>query len=347
MIGNVLALTMISWEALCNGMHMHMTNLKLHVLGLQRTAQVCRALTGIMVCGLALFFAIDLVHFGFGEVEGDHSYMAPANVLCDNPSWIIFWVIGVASTVLVSLLQFLGLCFAAGRAMGFGWHNADIRHATYLLYVNSMLQPLGPIISMWAVLGYLSFREADLALSESDLSRLTLDICFQVLSVLLLSGLVGPQQWQDPMSAFQQLATLQGFGLVAKRVAFSGHVNENAQDCIVSFPGKYSEQWDQAVSAAKTQEVFSLACVFLTDRASGLGVHCDNPDDPGECWCRAIYGHLPASTFISVIDMRPEMQNSQAPIDLDFKRADAVAMGQRLATWFESPVNSNLFALKA
>ncbi|CAE7289998.1 HERC6, partial [Symbiodinium sp. KB8] len=120
------------------------------------------------------------------------------------------------------------------------------------------------------------------------------------------------------MAAFQKLATLQGFGLAAKRIAVSGHVNENARDCIVSFPGKYS------------QEALSLACVFLTDRASGLGAHCDNPDEPGECWCRAIYGHLPASTYISVVDMRPAMQNSQAPIELEFKRADAVAMGQRL-----------------
>ena len=88
----------------------------------------------------------------------------------------------------------------------------------------------------------------------------------------------------------------------------------------------------------KREEAFSLACVFLTDSASGLGVHCDNPDDPGECWCRAIYGHLPASTYISVVDMRPEMQESQAKIDLKFKLADAEAMGQYLATRLTSTV---------
>ncbi|CAE7862932.1 HERC6, partial [Symbiodinium necroappetens] len=219
------------------------------------------------------------------------------------------------------LVQFLGLCFAAGRALSFGWHDSGVGRAASFLYVNAMLLLLGPFMSIYATNWLLEF---------AGMTLMTVDICFQVLNVLLLSGLVGPQQWQNPMAAFQKLATLQGFGLAAKRIAFSGHVNENARDCIVSFPGKYSEEWDQAVSAVKSQEALSLACVFLTDRASGLGAHCDNPDEPGECWCRAIYGHLPASTYISVVDMRPAMQNSQAPIELEFKRADAVAMGQRL-----------------
>ena len=166
-------------------------------------------------------------------------------------------------------------------------------------------------------------------LTTAAYSLLTLDIGFQVLNVLLLSGMVGPQQWQEPMAAFQRLAELQGFGLSSKRIAFPGLLNPHAkdcviviasakkvcisfdaittvrmfnnvnripthfdrnspcQDCVVSFFGKYSQQWDEAVSTAKTQMGFSLACVFLTDRASGLGKHCSNPDAPGQCWCRA------------------------------------------------------------
>ena len=54
-------------------------------------------------------------------------------------------------------------------------------------------------------------------------------------------------------------------GLACKRIAFNGHINDAAQDCVVSFPGHYSDLWDHAVQAAKVQDRFSLACVFLTD----------------------------------------------------------------------------------
>ena len=293
------AFSIFAWGGCCHAIQMQMSNLKLHVLGLKQTARLCQALTGIMVCAWVFVFV---------------------TVYSDNIIWAPRWrmrnsaiLIAVACTVMGLLVQFLGLCFAAGRALSFGWHDSGVGRAASFLYVNAMLLLLGPFMSIYATNWLLEF---------AGMTLMTVDICFQVVNVLLLSGLVGPQQWQNPMAAFQKLATLQGFGLAAKRIAVSGHVNENARDCIVSFPGKYS------------QEALSLACVFLTDRASGLGAHCDNPDEPGECWCRAIYGHLPASTYISVVDMRPAMQNSQAPIELEFKRADAVAMGQRLATCF-------------
>ena len=60
--------------------------------------------------------------------------------------------------------------------------------------------------------------------------------------------------------------SMSGFdGLACKRIAFNGHINDAAQDCVVSFPGHYSDLWDHAVQAAKVQDRFSLACVFLTD----------------------------------------------------------------------------------
>ncbi|CAE7922572.1 GIP, partial [Symbiodinium sp. KB8] len=313
-----LPLTVIIWEGLCNVLQMHMTNVKIHALGLQQVARVCKALTGTMAFFWVLVFAITCAVF----VAPHQSFLMGIDKA--HQAVIIF---AAASTILVIVCQLMGLCCAAGRALRAGRQDADLRHTACLLYVNSMLQLLGPMMSLRGLHGFWGFYNQE---NLDDLTFLTLDISFQVLNVLLLSGLVGPQRWQDPMAAFQKLADLQGFGLSSKRIAFTGHVNDNASDCIVSFPGKYSEEWDQAVSVAKTQEAFSLACVFLTDSASGLGVHCDNPDDPGECWCRAIYGHLPASTYISVVDMRPEMQESQAKIDLKFKLADAEAMGQYL-----------------
>ena len=166
---------------------------------------------------------------------------------------------------------------------------------------------------------------------------LTLDISLQVLNVLLLSGMVGPQRWARPMEAFQKLAEFHGFGLSStKRITFPGKVNAAARDCIVSFPGKYSEEWDAAVSAAaSSQNAFSLACVFLTDRASGLGEHSEDPDHPGRCWCHALYGSLPASTYLSVVDvqqLRQEHGNDETAYQqqLSFKKSDAEAMGQLL-----------------
>ncbi|CAE6969453.1 GIP, partial [Symbiodinium sp. CCMP2456] len=327
----LLLISMYVWEVCCNAIQLQMTNLKLHALGLRRTARACQVLTTALLCGWVLFFvALAIVELCRGSN-------------CNIARYIYSWT-GLGFTrpllgllpgmVLLLLLQFLGLCVAAGRALSLGWHDAGVGHAACLLFVNSMLQLLGPVISVRGAIGFvdghISTDSPQNTAEAAELMWLTLDISFQVLNVLLLSGLLGPEQWQNPMAAFEKLANLQGFGLASKRIAFSGQVNDNARDCIVSFPGKYSEEWDQAVQVATTQDAFSLACVFLTDRASGLGVHCDNPNAPGQCWCRAIYGHLPPSTYISVVDMRPEMQESQAPIDLEFKRADAKAMGQCL-----------------
>ena len=70
----------------------------------------------------------------------------------------------------------------------------------------------------------------------------------------------------------------------------------------------------------------SLACVFLTDR-SGLGQHVENPERPGECYCKALYGSLPVETYLSEVDA-----TSLDRTQLAFKRADSKAMGQVLLT---------------
>ncbi|CAE7642888.1 unnamed protein product [Symbiodinium sp. CCMP2456] len=117
-----------------------------------------------------------------------------------------------------------------------------------------------------------------------------------------------------------------GFGLASKRLPFPGQINPEANDCVVSFPGKYSDAWDRAVSLSMVSGAFSLADVFLTDRSSGLGQHGLNPETPGECWCRTIYGPLDASTYLSVVEFDPHDNGEH----MAFKRSDAEAMGQVL-----------------
>ncbi|CAK9111823.1 cGMP-dependent protein kinase [Durusdinium trenchii] len=137
--------------------------------------------------------------------------------------------------------------------------------------------------------------------------------------------MLGWKEWARPLEAFHQLAEEAGLGLAFKRVAFPGAINPEAQSCIASFPGKYSELWDDAVAIAlEKHDVCSLACVFLTDTASGLGRHAANPDCPGDCWCRALYGTVPPIAYLSVVD--PSCEGDE----LAFKQADAAAMGQHL-----------------
>ena len=188
-----------------------------------------------------------------------------------------------------------------------------------LLYANTCMVPLGPALSF---VGLFAFAQA----FSLPRAVVTVDVSFQVFNVIVLSGMVG----STPMNleTLQKLAELSGFGLAAgnKRVPFTGHVSEGTADCVVSFPGKYSELWDKAVSST---DAFSLACVFLTDVASGLGRHADNPETPGKCWCQTIYGRVPSSTYLSVVEISTDESRHHDQM-LAFKRADAEAMGQRL-----------------
>ena len=203
--------------------------------------------------------------------------------------------------------------------------NEAVRWTVRLLYANACLVPLGPALSL---VGLFAFWGSWAAHSdEIPPTLVTLDVSFQVFNVLLLSGMVGAIPMN--LETLQRLAELSGFGLASARVAFPGHISRSAADCVVSFPGKYSDLWDKAVSRVAREDAFSLACVFLTDAASGLGRHANNPETPGKCWCQQIYGRVPASTYLSVVEINSaESQNHDQT--LAFKRADAEAMGQRL-----------------
>ncbi|CAJ1454779.1 unnamed protein product [Effrenium voratum] len=152
---------------------------------------------------------------------------------------------------------------------------------------------------------------------------LTFDNLFVFLSLLVLGGIVGRRGTLDPeevLAELEHMARTNG-----QRIAFPGRVNSHSRHCIVSFPGRYAEEWDAAVRKVELQRgACSLACVFLTDETSGLGGHEQNPEHPGDCWCRALYGRVNAAAYISIV----EDPSSMTEDELRFKEMDAKAMGQ-------------------
>ncbi|CAE7493777.1 unnamed protein product [Symbiodinium sp. CCMP2456] len=294
-------LSMLCWEVLCNVLQVQMTILKLRALRWHRTAQWCGVLTTLGICSLAVIMLILILQRFF-------FFMAACVLTC------------FCCCFTVLAIQCWALCHAASRAMVQATGNDLMWWTACLLYANACLVPLGPALSFVGLFAFL--RQWVL-----PPTLLTLDVTFQVFNVLLLSGIVGTMPMN--LETLQRLAELSGLGLASARVAFPGHINQSAADCVVSFPGKYSNLWDKAVSSVSQEDTFSLACVFLTDTASGLGRHANCPETPGKCWCRQIYGPVPAATYLSVVEISAdESQNHDQT--LAFKRADAQAMGQRL-----------------
>ena len=301
------------WEVLCNVLQVYMSILKLRALGWHRTARWCGVLTTLGVSSLAVFLLTrPLQVFLLNQQPYSHDSMRPILLVT---SYTCF---GCCFAVMA--IQCWALCRAASSAMGQARSHDPIWWTACLLYANACLVPLGPA---WSVVSFISF------FSETDFPRtlVTLDVSFQVFNVLLLSGMVGAAPMN--LEALQRLAELSGFGLASARVAFPGHISQSAKDCVVSFPGKYSKLWDKAVSSATEEDTFSLACVFLTDTVSGLGQHADCPETSGKCWCSQIYGPVPASTYLSVVEISAD-ESQDHDQELAFKRADAEAMGQRL-----------------
>ena len=293
-------------------LQVYMTILKLRALGWHRTARCCSVLTALGVCWLVVFLG-SMCARRLGILVAWSEKMENASLIgCQCCSF----------TVVV--IQCWALCGAARGAMLQARGNEAVWWTACLLYANACMVPLGAALSFVALFAFLQTWNPFRHLSPT---LVTLDVSFQVFNVLVLSGMVG----SIPMNleTLQRLAELSGFGLASARVAFPGHISRSASDCVVSFPGKYSELWDKAVSRVAREDAFSLACVFLTDRASGLGRHANNPETPGMCWCQQIYGRLPASTYLSVVEVSTdELANHDQT--LAFKRADAEAMGQRL-----------------
>ena len=303
----------LCWEVLCNILQVFMTILKLRALGWRRTARWCGVLATLGCFSLSVVLLSLLAS----------TY--PAGT-CQTCLTVLFLSISacLGFCFAVVAIQCCALCRAASRAMGQARGNDPIWWTACLLYANAFLVPLGPALSFIGLYAFMIGYD-DTTLVPRTL--VTLDVSFQVFNVLLLGGIVGTMPMN--LETLQRLAELSGFGLASKRVAFSGYINQSSADCVVSFPGKYSDLWDRAVSSVTREGTFSLACVFLTDTDSGLGRHANCPETPGQCWCRQIYGPVPASTYLSVVEASAdELQNHDQT--LAFKRADAEAMGQRL-----------------
>eukprot|EP00435_Cladocopium_sp_Y103_P048162 s169_g14.t1 len=284
-------------------------NLKLMGLSWNRLAACASVL---LATSLIAFFSYFLLFLLLDAVN-------PAVGSEEAASFEFFIIVGMLVQLLIGPLQSLGMFCAICKAMrDLDW--ADIRLEVGCLCANAVLtligSPLSVVVLAVAVSSH-GIRDTTFQLI------LTLDLSFQILNSLLLGGVLGPKGWSKPIDAFARL----GYGLAAKRIAVHGMINPSTERCMVSFPGKYAAEWDSAVSAADEQQMCSLACVFLTDTGSGLRQHVENPERPGECYCKALYGSLPVEAYLSEVDATSVDQKQLA-----FKTADSNAMGQVLLT---------------
>ena len=255
---DLTGLVMIFWEVLCNVLQVYMTILKLRALGWHRTAWCCSLLSAIGVCSLCL----GLVAIVFETPENVTDYDLYLQNLCLG---CCFAVVGI---------QCWSLCRAASRAMVQARGDEAVWWTACLLYANACLVPLGPALSFVGLFAFLQFLQA----FPLPRTIVTVDLSFQVFNVIVLSGMVG----STPMNleTLQKLAELSGFGLASARVAFPGHISRGAADCVVSFPGKYSNLWDKSSFKRCSQgRIFTSLCIL--DRCCvWFGPACEQPRDP-------------------------------------------------------------------
>ena len=310
------------WEISCNVLQVCMTTLKIRALGWHRAARCCDILV-ILGCGSFTLFVICVILI--------LSQLLPPGHVSPVAAQFVAMVFNFATIFLQSVSLLAASCKATAQA--YRRSDAAMLWTAVCLVVNAILVVAGPALSWSAILDNfdkVSDKVSDL-FNPTNFPWVTIDICLQVLNALLLSGMIGAQDFD--LKEFRRLAEVSGFGLASNRVAFPGKINPDAKDCIVSFPGKYSAEWDAAVQAAREEtSTCSLACVFLTDSSSGLGQHAKLPDKPEECWCHVIYGYHPASAYLSIVDV-DELQLKEGETEamvLAFKEKDAKAMGQCL-----------------
>merc|ERR1712107_356475 len=85
------------------------------------------------------------------------------------------------------------------------------------------------------------------------------------------------------------LAGLKGSALMDMRdtVEYEGEILDDAESCLISFPGKYPEGWYAAMHLFRGSTGF----VFLTGPQNGLGWHMPDPENlESPCYCHRIYG---------------------------------------------------------
>ncbi|CAE7387647.1 Kif11 [Symbiodinium natans] len=314
--------SILPWEIICNVLQVHMTNLKLQALGWRLMAMFCHMLAAAG-CG-SLLMALVMISFKipFGDFGNGTRTIGAADIGYPAFSLLLFSFFCCWTTL---FSQCGALCHAATGAIVAAHGDEALRSTACFLYLNALLVILGPVLGFCGTLFFVAGK-------EGRMTWMTLDVVVQIFTALALSGMMGPR---NPMEAFRKLADLSGYGFeCSKRIAFPGHINEQAAKCIVSFPGVYNALWDKAVKHVRADSVSeddacSLACVFLTDVDSGLGQHSINPDTPGKCWCHSIYGHVRASAYLRVVEVEPsQSDSSETRMMLAHEKADAHAMGQ-------------------
>ena len=281
--------------------------MKLRCLSWDRIAKCCEVLMVIFVCMASVILVLYTTVLAY--LPGHTTY----SVIC-------FLILLPICGAIIGF-QFWAFCCAISQAKAHYLDNwEDVRSTVLLLRINALLTLIGPLISGVAiacVANEIFSRNTNITRLAGSELLVAFEFGLQIFNSLVLCGMVGP--WSRPTEAFTELAT-RGF-VVAKRVPFKGIINPEACGCIASFPGKYAERWVEAVAEATQSKDCSVACVFLTDAASGLGMHARNPETD-ECWCKALYGDVPAEAYLSIVDKHDK--------DLLFRRADAEAMGQHL-----------------
>ena len=78
---------------------------------------------------------------------------------------------------------------------------------------------------------------------------------------------------------------------------YRGHIREGAEECYVSFPGRYVSGWDALTSERQN---YSVACLFLCTPEDGLGQHY-REEASGPCLCHTIYGERSFFSYLLVL----------------------------------------------
>ena len=268
-----------------------MTNLKIRAFGWHCAARCCKILM-LVGCGFATITILSIMLGYYHPFPLDfHSLF----MVCYR-AWFSWSGLCFLASFAVMLLQSLSIFRCACQAAFEAYRRTDpaVVWTAGSLFINAVLIFVGPILSFVAASSF------DRCIDGGHCWVVNFNICFQVLSSLLLSGMTGTGRFD--LKDFKMLAEMSGFGMVSRRIPFPGKINPGARDCVASFPGKYNELWDHAVRAMQDEQFsLSLACVFLTDEASGLGQHASVPHLKGGCWCHTIYGDMPPLAYLSEI----------------------------------------------
>ena len=235
------------WQLGCNIFQWMITNMKIQSLGWSRLASICKCLIMTMiVCLLPMYFWSCFLDM-FPDFKRTMKYL---DRLSEYATPFALMCFGTMISI-----QVVALLFAAYRAAACAHQFSDrtMRWTACAFLTNAILVLAGPSVGLAAIITFPSqldrvpFIGGTLGVHTRPSNKdqhmpnrwwPMMDLALQVGNVLLLSGMIGPRGFD--LREFKKVAQASGFGLAERRVAFPGKINIAKQDCIVSFPGKYS-----------------------------------------------------------------------------------------------------------